>query len=176
MLFSVGHGTQAIGSLLSTLNCAGVRRLVDVRVAPGSRRNPQFAAEALRRSAERDGIEYRWVGTELGGFRRPKIGSRHTALRVDAFRGYADHMETSVFREGLARLLSWGRELPTAFLCAEADWRRCHRRMIADAIVAGGGRVRHLVDGRIEEHELHPQARLEDGRLVYDGGVQATLM
>jgi uncharacterized protein (DUF488 family) len=175
LLFSAGHGTRPIGAFLALLQRAGVRRLVDVRTAPGSRRNPQFGKDALAEALREVGIEYAWRGAELGGFRKPSKDSRHTGLRHDAFRGYADHMDTPAFREGLGWLFASGRETRTAFMCAESDWRRCHRRMISDAVVAAGGRVVHLLDRGNEAHILHPQARIEDGRPVYDGGGQATL-
>lgn len=170
LLYSVGHGTRPIEAFLDLLRRAGVRRLVDVRTAPGSRRNPQFDRDALRSSVEAAGIEYVWAGRELGGFRTPHPSSRHVALRHVAFRGYADHMDTDVFRGGLDWLLGAGVEAPTAFVCAESDWHRCHRRMISDAIVARGGRVIHLLDRGDEEHRLHPVARIAGGRPVYDVG------
>jgi uncharacterized protein (DUF488 family) len=176
ILFSVGHGTRPIEAFLSLLRDAGVERLVDVRTAPGSRRNPQYGQEALRTALEREGIGYVWRGEELGGFRKPREDSRHTALRVDMFRGYADHMETDAFREGVRRLMDEGGETPTAFMCAESDWHRCHRRHIADAILARGGRVIHLIDGGPQDHVFHPNGRIEDGWPVYDGGGQTTIV
>jgi uncharacterized protein (DUF488 family) len=175
LLFSVGHGTRPIEAFLALLRRARIRRLVDVRTAPGSRRNPQFGRDAIAEALEAAGIQYVWRGAELGGFRKPRRDSRHTALRKDPFRGYADHMDTPAFRDGLDWLLAAGRETHTAFMCAESDWRRCHRRMISDAVVAGGGRVVHLLDRGDEQHVLHRDARIEDGRPVYDGGGQATL-
>jgi uncharacterized protein (DUF488 family) len=172
-LYSIGHGTRPIEVFIRLLGRAGVRRLVDVRTAPGSKRNPQFGKDALAEALAASGIEYVWRGIELGGFRRPRPDSRHTALRHQTFRGYADHMETPVFREGLDWLLESAVETPTAFMCAESDWHRCHRRMISDAVVAAGGRVVHLLDDFDEEHVLHPAARIEDGRPVYDRGGQA---
>jgi uncharacterized protein (DUF488 family) len=174
-LYSVGHGDRELGELVSILRAAEVRRVVDVRVAPGSKRHPHFAKEPLARSLESAGIEYVWRGTELGGFRRPRPDSRHTALRNEAFRGYADHMETEAFRAGLDWMLGTASSVPTAFLCAESDWRRCHRRFLSDAVLARGGRVIHLLGGREEEHVLHPDARVEGTGLVYDGA-QATML
>lgn len=174
-LFSVGHGARDLDSFLVILGRAGVRCVVDVRVAPGSRRHPQFSREPLARALEEVGIEYAWRGAELGGFRRPRPDSRHSALRNETFRGYADHMETEAFRSGLEGLLGKARSVPTAFLCAEADWHRCHRRMIADAVLARGGRVTHLLDDRDEEHAFHPDARLEGADVVYDGA-QSTIL
>jgi uncharacterized protein (DUF488 family) len=175
ILFSVGHGTRPIEAFIALLRRAGIRRLVDVRTAPGSRRHPQYGRDALAVALEAAGIEYVWRGEDLGGFRKPRPGSRHEALRNDAFRGYADHMDMPAFREGLEWLLANAAETPTAFMCAESDWHRCHRRMISDAVVARGGRVVHLLDRGNEEHVLHPDARIEDGVPVYDGGGQATL-
>jgi uncharacterized protein (DUF488 family) len=122
------------------------------------------------------GIEYVWRGDDLGGFRAPKPDSRHTALRNDRFRGFADHMDTPEFREGLEWLLSSASEIATAFMCAESDWHRCHRRMISDAVLTRGGRVAHLLDRGDEDHVLHPAARIEDGRLAYDVDGQTSLV
>jgi uncharacterized protein (DUF488 family) len=175
-LFSVGHGTRPIAAFIELLRRGGVQRLVDIRKVPASRRNPQYGREALTEALRAAGIEYAWRGGDLGGFRTPKPGSRHTALRNDLFRGFADHMDTPEFRDGLEWLLWSAAESATAFMCAESDWHRCHRRMISDAIRARGGRVVHLLDRGDEDHVLHPAARVEDGRPVYDGVGQTTLV
>jgi uncharacterized protein (DUF488 family) len=174
-LFTVGHGTRPIAAFLALLRRAGIGRLVDVRTAPGSRRHPQYGRDALAAALEAAGIGYVWRGEDLGGFRKPRPDSRHTALRNVSFRGYADHMDTPAFRKGLEWLLGNATETPTAFMCAESAWHRCHRRMISDAIVARGGRVVHLLDRGDEEHVLHPDARIEGGVPVYDVGGQAAL-
>jgi uncharacterized protein (DUF488 family) len=175
-LFSIGHGTRPIDRFIDLLTDAAVGRLVDVRTAPGSRRNPQFGRDALQHSLEGAGIAYVWRGEDLGGFRRPAPDSRNTALRHEMFRGYADHMETEAFRDAIRWLMDTGSETPTAFMCAEADRHRCHRRHIADAVVARGGRVTHLLDGGPQEHVFHPDGRIEDGWPVYDGREQDTLL
>lgn len=172
LLYSVGHGARPLEAFLALLRRAGVWRLVDVRTAPGSRRHPQFGKDALAEALEAAGIEYVWRGADLGGFRKPRPDSRHTALRNDMFRGFADHMDTPAFRDALEWLLASGAETPTAFMCAESDWHRCHRRMIADAVLARGGRVVHLLDRGDEEHVLHPAARIEDDWPVYEVGEQ----
>ncbi len=172
VLLSVGHGRRSIEDLLGLLRPAGIRRVVDVRVAPGSRRNPQFGQEALAAALEHAGIVYEWR-KELGGFRRPRPYSRHTALRNTTFRGYADHMDTEAFQEALTCLVETSAGTRTVFLCAESDWHRCHRRMIADSLVAAGARVIHLLDAGDEEHALPPYARVEDDRPVYDVGQTA---
>jgi uncharacterized protein (DUF488 family) len=172
VIFTVGHGTRPIEDFLAILWAAGIRRLVDVRTAPGSRRHPQFGQDALAASLQRQGIEYVWR-KELGGFRRPRPDSPHVALRNEAFRGYADHMQTEGFRCALAWLVATSRDTPTAIMCAESVWWRCHRRMISDALTVAGCDVVHLLDeGRREPHRLNPSARVEGSRLIYDVGAQ----
>ena len=176
LLYSVGHGRRPVDAFLELLQAPGIRRIVDVRAMPASRRNPQFNKAALESVLANNGIEYVWRGADLGGLRTPRPDSRHVALRNDALRGYADHIETDEFGNGLVWLLRSGGELPTAFMCAESDWRRCHRRILSDAIVAAGGRVVHLLDGVDEEHVLHSSARIEDGRPIYDRRLQRSLL
>jgi uncharacterized protein (DUF488 family) len=175
-IWTIGHGTRSIDAFLALLHRSGTRRLVDVRTAPGSRRNPQYGQEALRRSLADAGIAYAWGGRELGGFRRPREDSRHTALVKEPFRGYADHMDTPGFREALARLLSTSSQAPSAIMCAEAPWWLCHRRMIADALTAQGCDVVHILDDGEVPHELHPNARIEGDRPVYDVGRHTRLV
>ena len=168
-IFTVGHGTRPIEEFLSLLHQVGVRRLVDVRTAPGSRRHPQFGRTELGASLEAEGIEYVWR-KDLGGWRKPVPDSPNTSLRSAPFRGYADYMATDGFRAALAWLIQTSDATTTAIMCAETLWWKCHRRMIADALVAGGYEVVHLGTGsRPEPHVLNPAARLEGDRLVYDG-------
>jgi uncharacterized protein (DUF488 family) len=168
-LFTIGHGARDIDTFLSLLRDAGVRRLIDVRTAPGSRLHPQFGRDALAGSLEEAGMAYEWWGRELGGWRKARPDSRHTALRSSGFRGYADHMETEEFRAARNRLIETSRATPTAVMCAESLWWRCHRRMLADALVAARCEVRHIMDGgRIDEHRLSRSARVESGGVVYD--------
>ena len=169
VLHTVGHSTHDIAAFVALLRAAGIRTLVDVRVAPGSRRNPQFRRETLSRALEGDDISYTWEGEHLGGFRKARPDSRNTALRNKGFRGYADHMETEGFRGALDRVLRRADASPTAVMCAEAVWWRCHRGLIADAVVAGSDEVRHLMpDGTTQEHRLREMIRVEDGAPVYD--------
>ena len=164
-----GHGARSIDTFLDLLLGAGVRRVVDIRTAPGSRKHPQFGKDALAAALEGSGIAYGWWGRELGGWRRPRGDSRHIALRSPGFRGYADHMETDEFRAALDRLIDTSRDTRTTIMCAESLWWRCHRRMVADALVAAGCRVEHLMEGgRLDAHRLSSSARIEDGLLVYD--------
>jgi uncharacterized protein (DUF488 family) len=171
----VGHGARSIEAFLDILDGAGIRRLVDVRTAPGSRKHPHFGMDALAAALRERGIDYVWR-KDLGGFRRARPDSPHTAIRSPGFRGYADHMETAEFAEARDWLIGSSRDTPTAFMCAESMWWRCHRRMLSDALVAAGCEVRHLMDrGRIDPHRLHPAARVEDDRLVYDVDHEPTL-
>jgi uncharacterized protein (DUF488 family) len=176
-VFTAGHSTRTATELRQLLAGAGVKLLVDVRRFPGSRRYPQFGQEALAASLAAAGIDYRHE-PDLGGRRAPRPDSPHTAWRVAAFRGYADHMETPEFAAALARLEEAAAERPTAVLCAEALPQRCHRRLIADALVARGHEVVHLLaPGRAEPHALHPDARvLPDGRLLYAAGAALPLL
>jgi uncharacterized protein (DUF488 family) len=170
-LLTVGHGPAPAADFDALLAAAGVRGLVDVRIAPGSRRAPWFSRDELSERMARAGVEYRWE-RDLGGRRRPRPGSRHRALPDDGFRGYADHMEGTSFRAALDGLLEECAVRPTACLCAEADWRRCHRRLIADAAaLTRGATVQHLThDGTVEPHVPTAGVRVDGGRLVYDAG------
>lgn len=172
-IWTVGHGARAVEELIDDLRRAGVRRLVDVRTAPGSKRHPQFGRDALEAALRAAGIAYEWR-KDLGGFRRPRPDSPHTAIRNDSFRGYADHMDTEAFRSALAWLTTTSADVPTAVMCAESVWWRCHRRMVADALTVAGWDVVHLLPGtRSQPHRLHPDARIEEGRIVYDAGQPA---
>jgi uncharacterized protein (DUF488 family) len=167
-VFTAGHSTRPAAELLAMLQEAGVGLLVDVRRFPGSRRQPQYGREALAAGLAGAGIAYVHEPA-LGGRRAPRPDSPHTAWRNAGFRGYADHMETAEFHDALTRLEALAAERPTAILCAEAVPWRCHRRLIADALLARGWEVVHLLaPGRSEPHVLHPDAQiLPDGGLLY---------
>ena len=169
-IWTIGHGTRQLDELLDLLQENGIATLVDVRSFPGSRRHPQFGKEALAEAVTAQGLTYVHI-PELGGRRREQPGSRHTAIRVAAFRAYADHMDTDDFRAGLAQLEELAHAAPTAYMCSETLWWRCHRRMISDRLTADGWEVIHILGpGKTEPHRLWDVARVEDGRLVYDAG------
>jgi uncharacterized protein (DUF488 family) len=152
------------------LGSAKIEALVDIRSQPGSRRHPQFGAEALRAALGEVGIAYEHLSS-LGGRRETRPDSRHRALRVAAFRGYADHMSTDDFARGYERLVSLARGSRAAFMCAETLWWRCHRRLVADRLTIDGWLVTHLLAaGKSEPHVLWDAARVDDGQLVYDAG------
>ncbi len=166
-----GHGTADAETMTRLLRAAEVRRLVDVRTAPGSRRNPDAARAAMADWLPRAGIDYRW-DERLGGWRRLPPDSPDIALRNESFRGYAGHMRTEEFRATVDRLLTDAAAGLTAVLCAESVWWRCHRKMIADFLVlVHHVDVHHLMhDGTLRPHRPSPQARpIPDERaLVYD--------
>ena len=172
MLLTFGHGAASAEQMIGLLQGAGISLLVDVRTAPGSRRHPHVARAELRRWLPEAGISYHWE-IRLGGFRTPEPDSPDVAFNIDSLRGYAGHMRTPAFATAVDQVLALAGARGTAVMCAESLWWRCHRRMLADFVIAARGMpVRHLMhDGRLEEHRLSPGLRLrEDGLLVYDGG------
>jgi uncharacterized protein (DUF488 family) len=176
LLLTYGHGTETAERTAAILCGAGISSLVDIRTAPGSRRNPQFARAAMEEWLREAGIAYRWE-KRLGGFRRPAPGNPDTAWREDMFRGYAEHMRSAGFREAIDAVLAEAETRRLTVMCSESLWWRCHRRLVADfASVARGVEVRHLMhDGGLQAHRPSSGLRLrEDGLLVYDGG-QGTL-
>ncbi len=170
-----GHGTASAAEIVSLLRGAGVELLVDVRTAPGSRRNPHVSRAELSRWLPEHGIAYRWE-RRLGGFRRPAPDSPDVFWREEMFRGYAAHMRTPEFTEAVDDLLGDSGE--RAVMCSESVWWRCHRRLLADyLLLVREVPVDHLThDGRITPHEPTSGVRVrDDGLLVYDGG-QETLL
>ncbi len=174
-IFTIGHSTRTTEALLSLLHEHGIALVVDVRRFPASRRHPQLAREPLAAALEAAGVRYRHE-PDLGGRRTGRKDSPHTAWRNAAFRAYADYMETPAFRAALARVIEESQQQPTAVICAEAHPSQCHRRLIADAALARGVPVVHVIaPGRSETHVLNPEARVgPDGGLVYEGS-QPTL-
>ncbi len=168
MIFTVGHSTRPVEELIALLHENGVRLVLDVRRYPGSRRHPQYGGEALAAALAAAGIAYRHE-PDLGGRRRPAGDSPNTFWRNAQFRGYADHLAGDAARAALARVAADGAAGPVALMCAEAVPWRCHRQLIADALVARGVEVRHsLGPGRAARHELSAAVRIDaDGRLVY---------
>lgn len=166
-LFTIGHSTRSLDELVELLHGHGVTLLADVRTVPRSRRLPHFDLASLAAELPGRGIEYLHL-RELGGLRRPRPDSPNGGWRNAGFRGYADHMDTPEFRAGLERLARLGRERDVAFMCAEAVPWRCHRSLLADALVARGLPVRHIVGaGRSQAHVLTPFARVAGDRITY---------
>ena len=171
VVHTAGHGTRTAEELSTLLREAAIGVVADVRSFPGSRRNPQHARAELERWLPLAGIRYVWLGRSLGGrrkaIRRPDDSS-NTAWLEPAFRNYADYLGTAEGAAGVVELEALARETPTAILCAERLFWRCHRRIIADALCVRGWRVVHLVEpGKAREHTLTAWARVTDGVLTY---------
>lgn len=146
---TIGHGTRTTDELAALLRSAEVSTVIDVRRYPLGRRQPHLSREALTAELPRLGIGYQWWGEALGG-RRPISpgGTARTGWRNPAFAGYAEHMNTAKFQTALAALEERARGGEAlAIMCAETLWWRCHRRLIADALVRDGLQVEHLLDG-----------------------------
>jgi uncharacterized protein (DUF488 family) len=170
-VFTIGHGTRPIEELISCLEEAGVRTLVDVRRFPGSRRNPQFGQARLAASLEEAGIAYRHA-EELGGRRANEPGEeRFGCIRVAAFRSYAARMGTGPWHQALEDALA---EPAPCFMCAETPWWRCHRRLIAELLTARGREIVHLLrPGKAESHRLYAESDAREGKLYICGELVA---
>jgi uncharacterized protein (DUF488 family) len=168
-IWTIGHSTGAAQDFTETLLAYSISYVVDVRSFPGSRRYPQFGKEALSHSLAGAGIRYLHMA-KLGGRRRPSPKSKNLAWQNESFRAYADYMETEEFRQGIGELLGIARQGPTAIMCAESVWWRCHRGLIADYLKANGSLVTHIFAHRhIQEHPYTSAARIVDGKLSYGG-------
>jgi uncharacterized protein (DUF488 family) len=166
-VYTIGHSTRPLADFLALLAAHGIEQLVDIRSIPRSRRHPHFASDKLAASLQDAGIAY-VHSPALGGMRKPRPDSRNTAWRVDGFRGYADYMETEPFRGAIDELIALGQGRPTAIMCAEAVWWRCHRQLVADALVARGIDVRHITSlVAAPEHTLTDFAQVADGVVTY---------
>ena len=162
-----------IEEFIDALNSFEIKLLIDVRSFPGSRRYPHFNKEDLKTSLADAGIEYLHFPA-LGGRRRARADSLNVAWRNEAFRGYADYMETKEFHEGINRLVEVAQQAPTAIMCSEAVWWRCHRSLISDFLKTKGADVVHIMAiGKSEKHPFTPAARIVDGRLSYRGVLES---
>jgi uncharacterized protein (DUF488 family) len=169
-IWTVGHSNHPLEKFLEILKAHGVGRVIDVRRVPASRKWPHFNADALSRSLPAAGIRYAGL-PEMGGRRKALPDSPHTAWRVEAFRGYADFMDTPEFALGLGCVVELARERRSALMCAEAVPWRCHRSLIADALLARGWEVFEILSEKeARPRKLPPFARLEGDRVIYDVG------
>jgi uncharacterized protein (DUF488 family) len=166
-ILTVGHSTHTADAFVELLRAHGVTLLVDVRTMPRSRRNPQFNTDALPDTLQAADIGYLHL-PGLGGLRKARPDSINDAWRNDSFRGYADYMQTPAFEASLAKLIEAGREHRVAIMCAEAVPWRCHRSLIADALVARGIPVEHIMSPKQRDpHRLRDFAKVRGGRVVY---------
>jgi uncharacterized protein (DUF488 family) len=165
-VYTIGHSTRPLDAFLALLAREEVRCVADVRSFPASRRHPHYNQEPLAAALVRHGVDYVHMPA-LGGRRRPVPGSQNAAWRNEGFRGYADHMATPEFRAALDRLLAVAAEQRTAVMCAEAVPWRCHRSLIADALVARGARVLHILDAATSPHTLTSFAVVDGTEVRY---------
>ena len=166
-IYTIGHSVRPLEDLIALLLAHGVNGLADVRTVPKSRRHPHFSRDALERSLPAAGVVYRHFAA-LGGLRKPRSDSANFGWRHEGFRGYADHMQTAAFAAAVDELLAFAAERTVAVMCAEAKWWQCHRRLIADALLARGVTVRHIMTATsAPPHELTPFARIDGGQVTY---------
>lgn len=171
-VWTIGHSTRTTEEFIALLQHYRIAAVADVRRFPGSKRLPQFMSETLEASLARCGIGYEWI-EELGGRRRAPPEPSASAWRNASFRGYAAHLESEEFETGLQKLLRLAGNQPTAMMCAEVLWWRCHRSMVSDVLKLQGIEVLHIQDEKhLTPHPYTSPARLDNGRLAYaDAGV-----
>ncbi|MEO8762158.1 MAG: DUF488 domain-containing protein [Bacteroidia bacterium] len=166
-IYTIGHSTHSLAEFLNMLNSFNIKIVADIRSLPGSRRFPQFNKEELKISLEEAGIQYIHL-TELGGRRKVKKDSKNNRWNNNSFKGYADYMETSAFENAIVQLEDIALTKPTAYMCSEAVWWRCHRSMVSDYLKAKGWAVLHIMAiGKIMEHKYTAPARIVDGQVLY---------
>jgi uncharacterized protein (DUF488 family) len=167
VVLTVGHSTRSLEEFIDLLKAHSVASLIDVRSVPRSRHNPQFNRDTFPAALETEGIHYTHIAG-LGGFRRAGSESPNLGWRNASFRGYADYMQTAEFAQNLAILLKLARRKRVALMCAEAVPWRCHRSLIADALVVRGIPVEEIInETRCQVHALTPFARVEGTVITY---------
>ncbi len=168
-VWTIGHSTRSAEEFHEILAAHKTKALIDVRSFPGSRRYPQFNKQQLAGTLPANGVDYFHL-PELGGRRQTRKDSTNTAWKNQSFRGYADHMETKEFRQGIEMLMEISPAKRAAIMCAEALWWRCHRSLISDFLKASGVEVIHILDESHDQpHPYTSPARIIDGELTYAG-------
>lgn len=166
-IFTIGHSSRSMEAFLDLLVAHRIQAIADVRRFPGSRRYPWFSGESLAETLPAAGVEYLWL-PQLGGRRKVLPGSTNTAWRNASFQGYADHLSSAEFADGLERLLDLAARRRTAMMCAEALWWQCHRALISDVLKVRGHEVLHIADAKAPvPHPYSSAVRVVDGRLSY---------
>jgi uncharacterized protein (DUF488 family) len=167
VIYTIGHSTRAIAEFIRLIKAHGVQRVIDVRTIPRSRHNPQFNREQLSAALHSARIHYRHM-SGLGGLRHAQRDSANAGWRNASFRGYADYMQTSAFKESLARCIDLAKHERVVLMCAEAVPWRCHRSLIADALLIRGLDAREITSGiRTRSHALTPWARVSGKQITY---------
>jgi uncharacterized protein (DUF488 family) len=167
VVLTIGHSTRTLEEFVQLLEIYGLTLVVDVRMVPRSRHNPQFNKETLPTSLKHYGVRYIHM-PEIGGLRHPKHESVNTAWKNSGFRGYADYMQTQEFADSLLKIVALARENRLALMCAEALPWRCHRNLISDALVIRHLKVEHIIGkDSVINHELNSQAQVEGTKITY---------
>jgi uncharacterized protein (DUF488 family) len=167
LILTIGHSTRTLVDLIDLLRAHGVQLIVDIRTIPRSKRNPQFNEDTLPPVLKKAGIDYVRL-KELGGLRHPRKDSPNTGWRNESFRGFADYMQTPEFETGINELISLAQDRSIAIMCAEALPWRCHRSLIADALLVRGIQVEHIVTLRKRtEHSITKWARVDGKHITY---------
>jgi len=166
-IYTIGHSTHSLAKFLDMLQSFGIKILADIRSLPGSRKFPQFDKENLKISLEETGIQYIHLA-DLGGRRKVKKDSKNTRWNNTSFRAYADYMETEEFESAIKKLENMALKQPTAYMCSEAVWWRCHRSMVSDYLKAKGWTVLHIMaTGKAKDHKYTAPARIVDENVFY---------
>jgi uncharacterized protein (DUF488 family) len=170
VLYTIGHSTRPLDDLLASLKAHHIQTLVDIRAFPMSRRLPQFNRDSLEHALPASGILYVWMKA-LGGYRKKILeDSPNVAMRNQSFRNYADYMLTPEFEKAMGELIALADRSPTAYMCAERVYFRCHRMLVSDWLVAHGNEVLHIDGtGPVKTHKLTAEARLIEGQVIYRG-------
>ena len=176
VVFTIGHSTRTLADFIRLLKAHGVQRVIDVRTIPRSRHNPQFNRDQLSPALHRARMHYTHM-PGLGGLRRARRDSSNTAWRNASFRGYADYMQTVEFDDNLSRCIALARRERVVLMCAEAVPWRCHRSLIADALIVRGIEAMEITSGiRARPHALTQWARVKGTRVTYPAArAQTTL-
>lgn len=166
-IYTIGHSTHSTEEFIALLQAFDIQVLVDIRRFPGSRRYPDFNRENLTEALQKAGIDYRHL-EGLGGRRKVQPNSKNDRWRNSSFRGYADYMETVEFKNAVTTLEAIATQQPTAYMCAEAVWWRCHRALVSDYLKAKGWTVCHIMPtSKVEEHPYTSPARIENSNVFY---------
>lgn len=167
VIHTIGHSTRPLDEFISMLQGHSITRLIDIRTVPRSARNPQFNRESLPADLANAGIQYEHLAA-LGGLRKPHADSVNTAWKNQSFRGYADYMQTPEFARAIEHLIDEGRKENVCIMCAEAVPWRCHRSLVADALLARRTRAIHIMSRTTAQpHKLTRFAKLRGERVTY---------
>jgi len=174
-LYTIGHSNRSLDELIEQLNEFQIKQLIDIRTVPDSRNRPMFNRTPFSLACSDEGIAYTWLGRELGGLRRPKPNSQHTALNT-GLRSFADHMETAIFQRGIQQVCQLAHHTRTVLMCAERDPSQCHRNMIADYLSLKHWQVVHIINhDKVLHHHINPLVRCQNQTLIYDQLTQEQL-